>query len=99
MIHGGCPDDTFWDFRAGLIALGRAVFEAAIRDPDTLAAVEDLANLTLAEGFQYVPEKLLEARGLMSQGGGHGMTREPTGARWIDAELPARFPKLFARFG
>ncbi len=100
VIHGGCSDDTFWDFRTGLVALGREVYEAALRDPETLAAIEDVESLTLSEGFQYVPEKVLESRGLVSTGGGHGMKREPTGTRWVDeAELEKRFPKLTARFG
>ena len=38
-IMGGCSDDRFSDFREGLIERGRAVFDAAVRDPDSLAAV------------------------------------------------------------
>ncbi|MDT5028802.1 MAG: hypothetical protein QOE61_5228 [Micromonosporaceae bacterium] len=36
--HGFLGDDSFDDFRAGLVALGRSTFEAALDDPDTLAA-------------------------------------------------------------
>ena len=99
VIHGGCSDDTFWDVRAGLIALGRKAFEAALRDPDTLAKLEDVENQTLFEGFQYVPGKFLEERGLASEGGGHGMDRKPTGTSWVnDDELRTLFPKLTSRF-
>jgi hypothetical protein len=35
--HGFLGDDSFDDFRAGLVALGRRAFEAAIADPDSLA--------------------------------------------------------------
>jgi hypothetical protein len=35
--HGFLGDDSFDDFRAGLVALGRSTFEAALADPDTLA--------------------------------------------------------------
>jgi hypothetical protein len=35
--HGFLGDDSFDDFRAGLVALGRSTFEAALDDPDTLA--------------------------------------------------------------
>jgi uncharacterized protein DUF4240 len=38
-INGGCTDDGFYYFREGLIELGRPVFEAAVQDPDSLAAV------------------------------------------------------------
>jgi len=37
LINGGCSDDGFIDFRDWLVARGRAVYEAAILDPDSLA--------------------------------------------------------------
>jgi hypothetical protein len=36
IIEGGCGDDGFMDFRAGLIGLGEQVYRDAIRDPSTL---------------------------------------------------------------
>ncbi|MGF1429826.1 DUF4240 domain-containing protein [Kitasatospora sp. LaBMicrA B282] len=36
-INGGCSDDGFDYFRGWLIMQGRAVFEAALADPDSLA--------------------------------------------------------------
>lgn len=41
LINGGCSDDGFHDFRAWLIGRGRHVYEAAVRNPDTLADVLD----------------------------------------------------------
>ena len=38
-INSGCSDDGFYYFREALIARGRPVFEAAVRDPDSLADV------------------------------------------------------------
>lgn len=37
LIEGYISDDSFMDFRDGLILLGRETFEAAIADPDSLA--------------------------------------------------------------
>ncbi|MGW1591376.1 DUF4240 domain-containing protein [Streptomyces sp. NPDC002386] len=37
LIGGGCSDDRFMDFKAGLIALGRPWYERAADSPDTLA--------------------------------------------------------------
>ncbi|WP_119731531.1 DUF4240 domain-containing protein [Thermomonospora amylolytica] len=37
LIGGGCSDDSFMDFRAGLIALGREWYERVRRSPDALA--------------------------------------------------------------
>ncbi|MBA9002364.1 DUF4240 domain-containing protein [Thermomonospora cellulosilytica] len=36
LIGGGCSDDSFMDFREGLIALGREWFERVARSPDDL---------------------------------------------------------------
>lgn len=98
LIHGGCSDDAFWDFRAGLVAMGKAVYERALADPDSLANIEDVEDRTLFEGFQYIPTKLVERRGLARPPGGH-MDGEPTGESWADDdELARRFPKIAARF-
>jgi len=100
LIHGGCGDDAFWDFRAGVIALGQEVFEAALANPDVLAVIEDIEDRTLFEGFQYVPRKLAEARGLTPAGSGHS-SGTPGGTPWDDedvAALKARLPRLAARF-
>lgn len=37
LIGGGCSDDSFMDFRAGVIALGRDWYERVTVDPDSLA--------------------------------------------------------------
>jgi hypothetical protein len=37
LIGGGCSDDSFADFRAGLVALGRDWYERVRADPDVLA--------------------------------------------------------------
>src|SRR5215471_9411707 len=36
IIEGGCSDDGFTDFRSWLISMGRDVYDAALRDPETL---------------------------------------------------------------
>jgi len=40
VLCGGCSDDGFTDFRAWLIAQGKEVYLAALKDPDSLADVE-----------------------------------------------------------
>ncbi|MBE8415980.1 DUF4240 domain-containing protein, partial [Leptospira borgpetersenii] len=39
IIEGGCSDDGFIDFRYGLIAKGKSVYETALKDPDSLSAL------------------------------------------------------------
>lgn len=98
VIFGGVSDDMFWDFRAGLVALGRAIYEAALRDPDSLADVADVEERSLFEGFQYVPSEELEARELAGAEP-HGPGCERTGTRFDPADLASKLPRLTARFG
>jgi hypothetical protein len=41
LINGGCSDDGFYYFRAWLISRGRESYEAAVKNPDTLAGQTD----------------------------------------------------------
>jgi len=41
IMLGLCSDDKFDDFRGWLIAQGRDVYEAALNDPDSLAALDN----------------------------------------------------------
>ena len=36
IIHGGCRDDSFMDFRSSLICMGRETYEAACKSPAPL---------------------------------------------------------------
>ena len=49
----GCSDDGFIDFRAWLIAQGREVYLAALKEPDSLADVEPYGNCCF-ESLTYV---------------------------------------------
>lgn len=64
LIHQGCGDDSFSDFCAGVVGLGRDWYGRALADPDNLAghpAVQGVAagtvnvSVLLAEGFQFAP--------------------------------------------
>jgi hypothetical protein len=100
IIGGGCGDDAFWDFRSTLIMQGRDVFDAALADPDSLAATDcsedNAANYPFWEGYQYVAPQLMRAKG-----GEDDEVRpfpEPSGYRWQEAELPRLYPRLAAKF-
>jgi hypothetical protein len=47
LVNGGCSDDGFDYFRGWLLTQGRAAFERAVDDPDTLA---DLTAIRSAVG-------------------------------------------------
>ena len=103
IINGGCSDDSFMDFRYGLISRGRAVFEAALKDPETLATVvkkgEDLRNQAFASVALDVYER---KTGTAMPGRGIQHPRQPSGEDWDpdNKELCAKhLPKLWAKFG
>lgn len=53
-LYGGCSDDSFADFRAGLISLGRDWFERIVSDPDRaaeLASASDVPYLIGCDDF------------------------------------------------
>ncbi|MFF3963477.1 DUF4240 domain-containing protein [Streptomyces griseorubiginosus] len=50
LIGGGCSDDSFMDFRAGVIASGRNWYERTAQDPDSLAEHPDVVEAANARG-------------------------------------------------
>jgi hypothetical protein len=41
LINGGASDDGFYYWRCWLVGMGKAVYEAALKDPDSLAGLVD----------------------------------------------------------
>ncbi len=68
LIGGGCSDDSFIDFRAGAIALGRGWYERVLASPDGLAdhpvvrqaAAEEDDGALFAESVNYVASEAYE---------------------------------------
>ena len=50
LIGGGCSDDSFMDFRAGLIALGRDWYQKAAQCPDSLGDHPDVIKGVGSDG-------------------------------------------------
>ncbi len=106
IIGGGCSDDGFMDFRAWLISRGEKVFEAALKDPESLVkVVREEDDECQFEGLQYVASRVWEEKtgGDMSEFPRKGSTqpKKPVGEPWSEkaAELKQRLPKLWKRFG
>ena len=100
-INGGCSDDGFEYFRAWLISRGRAVFEAALINPDSLAAhvKADEDNYEF-EAFLYLSRRVYkEITGKEPDyENGVEFKKEPDGQEWDfedDTELSTRFPMLY----
>lgn len=94
VIHGGCSDDTFSDFRASLISRGRQSFELALSDPDALAdgAIDD--DAWFYEGYQYAISDAIRAK--------HPSARPTDPRGWLArtlaprSDLPPPLPPRYA---
>ena len=113
VIEGGCGDDGFMDFRAGLILLGRATFTRAVADPDSLADLPVVVRMAGddkgwigCEDLNYVAriayERLQgEADSFDAALSVPEYPRKPEGENWNlddDDETRRRLPRLAALF-
>jgi len=96
VIHGGCGDDTFNDFRSSLISRGRACFERAIADPDSLADQEFDETAWFYEGYQYAVTAGVKAVAGIRPG--RRRSDRPSGEDWVEDDLRELFPGLSAKF-
>jgi hypothetical protein len=102
VIEDGCSDDCFRDFRGYLISLGRDPYEAALRDPDSLASVAQDAETGNWENADDVAPDAYE--GVADEDiptGDSEPSGDPSGDPWDDdhaEQLVQRYPRLAARF-
>ena len=100
IANRGCGDDNFMDFRAGLIAMGRTVFESACTNAETLVDAFEQRDASdwLSEGFVYVPTEAYDSVTDEDRPERYAAASdEPAGDRWENdaEELSRRFPRLW----
>jgi hypothetical protein len=102
VIEDGCSDDCFRDFRAYLISLGPEPYQAALRDPDSLAPVVEDAETGDWENADSVAGDAYEnAAGEDIPADDSDLSGSPRGEPWDDEDQDAlvqRYPALAARF-
>jgi hypothetical protein len=102
VIEDGCSDDCFRDFRAYLISLGRARYEAALKDPDSLApVVQDAERGDWENADNVAPDVYEDVAGEDIPSGDSDVSGRPRGEEWDDEqqdELAQRYPALAQRF-
>ena len=99
VMNGGCSDDGFHYFRDWLISEGQETFEAALRNPDSLASLPrvDLAD---NESYGYVALELFEQAGAGELDRSMALEgAEPTGESWEEDRVYALHPRLTAKYG
>ncbi len=108
IICGGCGDDMFEYWRAGLIAQGRKVFEATLKDPDSLATLSDDSPIMSEDVMDYESALYVASSAYEEKTGGEELPDEaypqgpadPKGNRWDEDgdDLEKMLPKLWERF-
>jgi len=102
VIDDGCSDDCFRDFRAYVISLGPAVYERALRNPDSLATVvQDAETGDWENADDVAPDAYSSVTGDDFPLDDTDLSGTPSG-RPLDlddaAALARRYPRLAARF-
>lgn len=100
IMNGGCSDDSFMDFRATLISMGRETFEAAVEHPDSLATLElEIGEEFIYEEFQNVPTEVL---GQLAPGQKfpryQAHPKTPAGVRWEEHSVNHLFPRVSEKY-
>jgi hypothetical protein len=101
IIHDGEEDqEEFEGFRGWIISLGREVFARVVKDPDSLADEDVVAD------DSSLPDLLPLAADVYEEQTGSTVPEDPkfaapvklAGEPWTAADLPKRFPRLYAEF-
>ena len=90
LIHGGCGDDIFSDFRSALISRGRRAFETTLSDPDTLADERIDDDAWFYEGYQYAVTDGLRAHFPTAPGPSGWLGRLMRGSQRQNDPMPPR---------
>jgi hypothetical protein len=102
VMEDGCSDDCFRDFRGYLISLGRGPYEAALRNPDSLAAVaQDVETGNWENADNPAPDAYASATGGDFPLDESDLSGTPRGKPFDEnnmAALANRYPRLYARF-
>lgn len=99
IINGGCSDDGFDYFRAGMICGGRKKYEDALNRPESLA--EWLPEDFEGEDFMYIAndayENLTGKEFPYDKLESVGKT-DPEGEPWDEDDLPELYPDLCKKY-
>ena len=101
IIHGGCGDDSFNDFREWVIGQGKGFYYRTIKDPESLVEFDtDAMDEIEWEGLGYVPSTVFKELTGQEMPYPFKEQFETTGKEWREEsdDLKEMFPKLSAKF-
>lgn len=101
IIHGGCGDDSFNDFREWVIGQGKDFYYKTVSDPETLVEVEttEIEDVDW-EGLGYVASAVFEELTGEEMPYPYRAKLETTGKEWDEEsdDLKQMFPKLASKY-
>jgi hypothetical protein len=101
IIHGGCSDDSFNDFREWVIGQGKNFYYKTIQDPESLVEVDTPKIEEVDwEGLGYVASTVFEEFTGQEMPYPFIENQDTTGTEWDEGsdDLKNMFPKLFAKY-
>jgi hypothetical protein len=101
IIHGGCSDDSFNDFREWVIGQGKDFYYKTIKDPETLVEIDtDKIDEVEWEGLGYVHSTVFKELTGQEMAYLFKEKQETTGVEWEEEsdDLKNMFPKLYAKY-
>lgn len=100
IIHGGCSDDSFTDFRGWLIAQGRDLYYRTLQDPETLVDIDKGRIEVDWEGIGYIPAEVFEEITKQQMPDGFIENQNIKGKEWSEKgeDLKSMFPGLSAKY-
>lgn len=100
IIHGGCGDDSFMDFRDWVIAQGKDFYYKTIADPESLGQVSKEQIDVEWEGMGYIPTTVFEDITGTDMPNGFIENQKITGTEWSEdnEDLKIRFPLLWEKY-
>lgn len=98
----GCSDDGFVDFRAWLVAQGRAFFEATLAKPEHAARRIEPGDEAALEELTALAARAYESKTSRTDFDDRvdaDHPAEPAGDEWKEEDLPRLYPKLVRKYG
>ncbi len=101
IIHGGCGDDAFNDFREWVIGQGKEFYYKTVKDPESLVEFDtDSMDEIEWEGLGYVPSTVFKELTGKEMPYPFQENHNTTGTKWAEEsdDLKKMFPRLCAKF-
>lgn len=100
IIHGGCGDDSFMDFRDWVISQGKDFYYRTLSNPETLAEVDSERIDVEWEGMGYVPMEAFKEVTGSEMPTSYLENNQIVGEEWDENndDLKNRFPILWAKY-